>query len=99
VLEASNGEKGINKIIASKKKFNAIFMDCNMPVMDGFKAASIIREMILNEEIEETPVIANSAFPDSYRHKCKEVGMKLFLAKPNTVKELKEILTQLQILK
>jgi CheY-like chemotaxis protein len=47
--------------------FDAIFMDCNMPVMDGFKATSIIHDKICRGEMKPTPIVGNTAFPDSYK--------------------------------
>ena len=50
----------------SSKKHNnykLIFMDCNMPVMDGFMATTLIRERVKNQKgIEQPFIVALTAY-------------------------------------
>lgn len=82
VVTAKNGIEAI-EILKNDVKFDLIFMDCQMPVMDGFKAT----ENIINYEKENNrkhiPIIAltaNAMKGDG--EKCLEVGMDDYLAKP-----------------
>ena len=47
-------------------------MDCNMPVMDGFEASSILTKMMFNHDIPTIPIIACTAHAlDEDIEKCK----------------------------
>jgi CheY-like chemotaxis protein len=63
-----------------------------MPIMDGFEASKRISEMMDDGMIKKCPIIANSAFPEStYGEKCIEARMVHFLAKPNSINQVKII--------
>ena len=55
VDEAKNGREALNKVVQSYKNgkfcYGLIFMDCNMPVMDGFEATDMIRNFISGTEL------------------------------------------------
>ena len=88
---ANNGLEAVEKSAA--KKFNLIFMDCQMPVMDGYEATTLIRER--DNGIHHTPIIATTANNmEGDREKCTRVGMDGFLAKPYHREDLVEILDQ-----
>ncbi len=75
---ADNGAIALKLI--EKSHFDIIFMDCQMPVMDGLEATRRIR---LAEGDKHIPIIACTANSSmNYRKLCKEVGMDAFLAKP-----------------
>jgi len=62
-------------------KFDIIFMDCNMPKMDGWAATETIRAGACGNKL--TPIVAvtaNAMLGD--REKCLECGMDDYLAKP-----------------
>jgi CheY-like chemotaxis protein len=50
-------------------------MDCNMPIMDGFKATKIICKKIKEGELEAIPIIGLSAYSEAYRDPCLKAGM------------------------
>ena len=90
VVICGNGQIGIDTL-ASDSKFDAIFMDCHMPVMDGFEVTRKIQEMIQMGSIPELPVIAltaNALAGD--RDRCLEAGMVDYLAKPFVIKDFLE---------
>ncbi len=74
-------ENGVEAVEAvRKRRYDAVLMDVQMPVMDGLEAARIIRE----EQPRETlPIIALTAHAlDGDRKRCLAVGMNDYLAKP-----------------
>ncbi len=79
VIIASNGAESLD--LVSKTDVDLIFMDCQMPVMDGFEATSKLRQSRIS-----TPIIAmtaNSSKED--QEACKAVGMNGFISKPITI--------------
>lgn len=82
VTWVENGSLAVDAI--SKDFYDAILMDIQMPVMDGFEATRIIRKNGVN-----TPVIALTAaiMPWAYEE-CLNSGMDAFISKPAGVKRL-----------
>jgi CheY-like chemotaxis protein len=74
-------------------EFNLIFMDCQMPEMDGFDTTIEIRR---REALSgrHTPIIALTAsVVEDGRKRCLAVGMDDYLAKPFTLEQMKAMLT------
>ncbi|WP_268797282.1 hybrid sensor histidine kinase/response regulator [Pseudomonas huanghezhanensis] len=73
-------------------EFDLVLMDCNMPVMNGYEAARLIR---LNPKWAELPIIAltANAMPEEREH-CKAAGMSDYLAKPFHREELLSLLDE-----
>ncbi|MFT4076666.1 MAG: response regulator [Asticcacaulis sp.] len=87
VQVAENGQVAIEK--AKRETFDIIFMDCQMPVMDGYEATTIIRELMKGGEVRHIPILAltaNAMIGD--REKCLEAGMDAFITKPVKSTEL-----------
>ncbi len=90
--EADNGAAAIEMALA--QSYDAVFMDCQMPVMDGYDAAECIRE---KEEGtgRRTLIIAMTA--NAMRHdkdRCKAAGMDDFLAKPVSYDDIRALLAR-----
>lgn len=84
-----NGLEAVEK--AKNYQYNAILMDCRMPVMDGYDAAKEIR--LLSQHYSSIPIIAVTANAlKSERIKCDESLMDYHLSKPITLDSLKEVL-------
>lgn len=85
---AQNGFEAVDKV--KSDKYDLVFMDIQMPEMDGLQATKIIRTQLQNN----VPIIALTAhtFKDE-EDKCRESGMNDFLSKPFTVNALYKIIT------
>ncbi len=74
---ASNGKIAIEKL--SKKSYDIILMDLQMPEMNGFEATEYIRNTLKSK----VPIIALTADVTTVDlAKCKAVGMNDYIAKP-----------------
>lgn len=85
---AENGLIATDK--ASEKHYDLIFMDLNMPVMDGFKAIDIIR----NEQGQQVPILvvtANTSNDDLQR--VYELGANLHVYKPISLDSVQKALS------
>ena len=85
-----DGREALN--ICTQKKFDLIFMDCQMPVMDGFQATRQIRRSALNQT---TPIVALTGLDsDNERQACLQAGMNDFITKPFTQEQLHNAIIQ-----
>jgi len=74
-----NGDEACRAV--EECRYDLVFMDCHMPVMDGFEATSRIRRLQTGEA--RTPIIAlTAAVLEEERAHCYAVGMDDFLTKP-----------------
>ena len=92
VVEAENGSIAVDIMEkANDKEFDAIFMDIQMPVMDGYQATRKIRS--LNSSVSKIPIIAltANAFEEDKKN-CFAVGMDDHIAKPVSSKKIIETL-------
>ena len=77
-----------------KNDYDAIFMDCQMPVMDGYEATEMIREQ--EEHDQHIPVIALTANAmDGEEENCYAAGMDKYLTKPINIAHLVQTLQDL----
>ncbi|MDR3199573.1 MAG: response regulator [Planctomycetaceae bacterium] len=92
-VEAKNGLEGVNLFEESPEgTFNVIFMDIQMPVMDGYEAAAAIRRLQRNDA-QTIPIVAISA--NAFREdidKSIASGMNSHYAKPINMDILSVIL-------
>ena len=90
---AENGQTAVDKINASQPDaYDLIFMDMQMPVMDGCTAAVQIRALP-RDDVKEVPIIAMTANAfDDDRQKTKDAGMNGHLAKPVDPDQLRQVL-------
>ncbi len=88
---AENGAVALES--ATKTAFDLILMDCHMPVVDGFSAASEIRQMEQLQGRIRAPIIALTAdVQKGIREQCQQAGMDDYLSKPFNQTKLHEIL-------
>lgn len=78
---AVNGIEALNKVKGAM--YDMIFMDCQMPEMDGFTATKLIREYELQNGRGPVPIIALTADAmTGDREKCLAIGMNDYINKP-----------------
>ncbi len=74
---ATNGEEAVQR--AAQDHYDVIFMDIEMPVMDGFEAANLLRQ----QRLSVTPIVALTGREDEgIRARCRKVHMNGYLVKP-----------------
>ena len=88
---AGNGKEAIEKVM--QKTFDLIFMDIQMPGIDGFETTSIIRELE-DEYFKTVPIIALTASTlQNETGKFKTCGMNGHILKPFKPEEIKHIIS------
>lgn len=85
---ANNGVEAVRAV--EQSQFDFVFMDCQMPEMDGFAATRAMREM---PELKDLPIVALTANALSGdRQRCLDAGMSDYLTKPFTREQLETML-------
>jgi len=80
-ITASNGKEALTFL--TKKKYDLVLMDVEMPVMNGIEATKRIRNKEVGIENSEIPVIAMTAHAlNDFREECIKSGMNDFISKP-----------------
>ncbi|MCT7979707.1 PAS domain S-box protein [Laspinema olomoucense] len=88
---ANNGQEALDKM--EVKTYNIVFMDCQMPVLDGYDATRGIRHR--EGDLRHTVVIGLTAYAmEGDRQKCLSAGMDDYLTKPVSVKDLQRAIAQ-----
>ena len=90
---ASNGIEAIKAI--EKASYDLVFMDIQMPEMDGFSATAAIRQMepALGRHVPIVAMTAHAMAGD--RERCLEAGMDDYISKPLDRKELVNIIKRM----
>lgn len=92
IFMADNGQEAID--LCRVHPFNLVFMDCQMPVKDGFQATAAILAQADKAGRKPPTIIALTADATSTTKKrCKEVGMVDYLVKPLDFRKLQEVLS------
>lgn len=89
---AENGKVALEKL--KQKHFDLIFMDVQMPEMDGFEATSLIRATIGDDRKVPRVIAMTANAMQEDRAKCLDAGMVDFVAKPIQKEELAECLVR-----
>lgn len=89
---ANNGREAVDKQLA--QRYDLIFMDWEMPEMDGVEATQLIREQA--ESAQKPWIIALTANASStHKEKCIQAGMNDYLSKPVGIDQIKQKIQQL----
>jgi CheY-like chemotaxis protein len=90
---AANGQLGVEAVAAAKPQFDAVLMDLQMPVMDGYAATRAIRETLGLTELPIAAMTANAMASD--RAACLAAGMNEHVGKPFDMEQLVALLLRL----
>jgi CheY-like chemotaxis protein len=86
---AGNGREAVD--MASRLRYDIIFMDCFMPELDGYSASRELRELEQTEYRVPIVALTANAMADD-RSKCIAAGMDDYLSKPVGIEELRKTL-------
>jgi CheY-like chemotaxis protein len=92
VVLADNGEEALEAL--AKETFDVVFMDVQMPRMDGLAATAAIRkiERERGDGSHQTVIALTAHAMQGDQERCLAAGMDGFLAKPIGVRQIEEIL-------
>ena len=78
---ANNGLDALE--LFQKSSFDLVFMDLEMPIMDGYEATKRFREWEQKQQLKETPIVALTAHAFvRFKKKCMAAGCNDYLTKP-----------------
>lgn len=86
---ANNGQEAVDLI--QNNQYKCVFMDVQMPVMDGIEATKKIREF--NTDILIIAMTANAFMED--KNRCLEAGMNDYLSKPISLGKVRDSLNKI----
>lgn len=91
-MEAENGKIAID--LLSKNNFDAIFMDIEMPVMNGIETTRYIRNTLPFPQ-NQIPIIAITAHnPINFFADFKDVGFSDLITKPFSIEKISRVVNQ-----
>ena len=82
---AADGQEAIDNLVQAPEDapYTLVFMDCQMPEMDGYEASRQIRAGAAGEHNKKIPIVAMTANAiQGDREKCLEAGMDDYIPKP-----------------
>ncbi len=89
IYYANNGQECIDKL--SQDEYDLVLMDCDLPVLDGYQATKIIRE--IEGDNRHTLIIGLTAYEkETVYQKCLEAGMDDYLSKLLSIEHFEMIL-------
>ncbi len=91
IFEAKNGKEAVYFFEREKPEF--VFLDLQMPIMNGFEALVEMKKIIEKGEIKNTIITAVTAYATKEdEENCLSIGMNYYISKPYKMAKLKEIL-------
>ncbi len=92
----ANGKEAVEEV--SRRSYDIVLMDCDMPFVDGYVATQAIREWERQTRRRPIPILALTAhILDEHQARSLEVGMNEHLSKPVELSQLREALLRWSI--
>ena len=86
-----NGQEALDRL--AEESYDLIFMDCQMPILDGYEATRLLRER--EGKNAHTVVVGVTAYAmKENREKCLAVGMDDYLTKPVRMEQIAQVLAK-----
>ena len=89
VIKACNGGEALRKL--AENDISLIFMDVNMPDLDGYSATRLIRDRQDKKRLIPIIALTADALPED-KEKCLDAGMNDYLSKPFRLEDLQAVL-------
>ncbi|CAD8151609.1 unnamed protein product [Paramecium octaurelia] len=100
VEEAYNGEQAIQKIklrMMNELRYQYIFMDLTMPIMNGYEATEQIRLLESNNLLPKSYIIALTGYDDlKEKEKCQQKGFDAFVSKPIKIIDIISVINEVK---
>ncbi|WP_432221087.1 response regulator [Flavobacterium sp. TMP13] len=84
-----NPLEALRKLLSNELQPDLIFLDINMPTMDG---PTLLEEIKKHENVQKIPVILFSTSPLAAHHQTKKIDVKEYLTKPGDFNDLIKML-------
>ena len=86
---ASNGAEALSKVTLKRNCFDFIFMDCDMPIMDGITATKKIITYLISNDLNKITIIGMTGHSDQKKlEECIDAGMMKVFCKPFSIASL-----------
>ena len=93
---AETGVMALEKFNGTKK-YDVIFMDCNMPEMDGFSTTVAIRRIEKERGLKQIPIVALTAHvEEKIKRQCLDSGMNAFISKPFLFEDIEAMVNKVR---
>ncbi|TAL66264.1 MAG: response regulator, partial [Legionella sp.] len=90
---ANNGLEAIRDYAG--KGYDLIFMDCQMPEMDGYTTTEKIRQLEIEDQQKHVPIVAMTAHAlKGDREYCLKMGMDDYISKPISMRDIERVLNR-----
>jgi signal transduction histidine kinase len=90
---AANGQEAVERL--SAEDYDLVLMDCQMPVMDGYEATSVIRAS--SNRVARVPIVAMTAHAlPGDKERCLAAGMDDYISKPVNAADLRRLVGKFQ---
>jgi CheY-like chemotaxis protein len=81
ITEAHDGQAGVEAFLHGR--FDVIFLDMEMPLMNGYQATRIIRALEADRGLAATPIVAMTSYAlPEFQRQCMLAGCTDFMSKP-----------------
>jgi signal transduction histidine kinase/response regulator RpfG family c-di-GMP phosphodiesterase len=94
-IVANNGIVAVSKFMQMSDEIGLVFMDLNMPCMDGYEATKQIKGFCKSKSLEDIPIVGLSGNSGlEVNSMCHDAGMHRLVSKPARYDQVKEVLKQ-----